>query len=310
MQSNDIYIVGWKGFIGTQFLAYLFEKKFTGNIFLYQRDGRSSEIPMLNSNVHGIFYDEMVNHLLRSPKATVLYLANSYSPGESLKYAKESVTENILPFITLLESIKDNASNIKFIFSSSGGSIYGDTHGEYCKEVHNLSPKSIYAANKLAQEYYLDVYLKNYGLDYQVLRIANPYGPGQQLKGGQGLIPAVMNSVVNNTALTIYGDGTSQRDYLYIDDLADAIIASMNYTGSERIFNIGSGRPYSILDIIECFNTVHSQSVEYVHVNANASEVNSIVLDISRAKKAYKWSPKVSLEDGIAKYIKWYDLQS
>ncbi|MDN4622073.1 MULTISPECIES: NAD-dependent epimerase/dehydratase family protein [Pantoea] len=307
MLSSNLYIVGWRGYIGQSLLNYLGRTGFTKRVFLYSRNNEVESITHDFIDATLCQHDDFVSKIAQDNDPVVYYLANSISPAESQSRAIESVNTNLLPFIRFLEDIKSIASKVTFIFASSGGTIYGDTGGEKCREDHALSPKTIYAANKLAQESYLQVYHCNYGLNYRVLRIANPYGPGQVFKGGQGLIPAIMDSYKKKTPVKIYGDGSASRDYIYIDDLHDCFIKSAVYKGDVRIFNVGSDSKYSILDIIDNFNR-HGIVVDTVKVKSAVSVVNSISLDITRAKREFNWSPQTSLEDGLKKYIEWYEL--
>lgn len=309
MLSSNLYIVGWRGYIGQSLLNYLSKTGFKKQVFLYGRNNEDNGLTTELIDATLCQHDDFISKIAQDNNPVVYYLANSFSPAESQSRALESVSSNLLPFINFLEDIKLVASKITFIFSSSGGTIYGDTGGEKCREEHALSPKTIYAANKLAQESYLQVYHCNYGLNYRILRIANPYGPGQVLKGGQGLIPAIMDSYKKNTPVKIYGDGSASRDYIYIDDLHDCFIKSASYEGDVRIFNVGSDSKYSILDIIESFNR-HGIVVDTVRVKSDISVVNSISLDITRAKREFNWSPQTSLENGLKKYIDWYELTS
>lgn len=307
MLSNNIFLVGWNGFIGNSFLNYLIKNNFSNNIYLYAREKDKFIKSNFGRNVFLCEHNEFVDEIIKDKSPVVFYLANSLSPLESQSKALESVTKNIIPFITLLEDIKKFSKKISFILSSSGGSIYGDTNGEACGIEHSLAPKSIYAANKVAQETYLNVYHNNYGLNYHILRIANPYGPGQFLKGGQGLIPALLNAVRNNEKFTVYGDGTASRDYIFIEDLNDCFLKVAGYNHSSEIFNVGSGFTYSIIDIITCLRD-NGLEVDVRYVPSNSSVVNSIKLDISKTIKKLGWKPKVSLDNGIKEYIRWYDL--
>ncbi|AIR85724.1 MULTISPECIES: NAD-dependent epimerase/dehydratase family protein [Pantoea] len=307
MLSSNLYIVGWRGYIGQSLLKYLGRTGFSKQVVLYKRKNEASTLVPNCINVSMSQHDDFIRKISQDDNPVVYYLANSISPAESQSLALESVSSNLLPFINFLEDIKSLASKVTFIFASSGGTIYGDTGGEKCHEDHVLSPKTIYAANKLAQESYLQVYHCNYGLNYRVLRIANPYGPGQVYKGGQGLIPAIMDSYKKNNPVKIYGDGTASRDYIYIDDLHDCFIKSACYEGDMRIFNVGSDSKYSILDIIDRFYR-HGIIVETIKVKSDISVINSVSLDITRAKREFNWSPQTSLENGLKKYIEWYEL--
>jgi UDP-glucose 4-epimerase len=309
MQSNKIFIIGWRGFIGRNLIAWI-KNNSRSCIYLYDKNMQDDEFPFDDENIHRIFYAEMIALLNSCDKATIIYLANTYSPGESLKYIVESVTDNIIPMITLLTDIKENAKNIQFIFSSSGGSVYGDTGGLLCNENHSLEPKTIYAANKVAQEIYLDVFNINFGLRYIALRIANPYGPGQFAKGGQGLIPTIMRSISEGNPITIYGNGSSKRDYIYIDDLCDCILLACAYTGQQKVMNVGSGIPQSINDILNSVENIAQQPISKHHVEQLTENVDSIVLDISKTVSELNWYPKTSLDEGMARYIQWFSKQA
>jgi UDP-glucose 4-epimerase len=306
MQSSNIFIIGWRGFIGRNVISFIEKKCSHVNIYLYDKSERLEPSPFHSDKIHQVLYPEMISLLNSSKSAVVLYLANSYSPGESLKYIVSSVSENLLPFITFLDDIKKNANSIRFLFASSGGSIYGDTGGIPCNEEHHLEPKSIYAANKVAQEKYLDIFNINFGLKYISLRIANPFGPGQYAKGGQGLIPTIMQSVGLNKPVNIYGDGNSTRDYIYIDDLSECIVSASDYLGNMKIINIGSGIPRSINDIVSVFENITKIPIYKNYIPQPTSNVDSLVLDISRAKQELKWMPKTSFNQGVTEYIKWY----
>lgn len=309
MLSSNLYLVGWRGYIGQSLLNYLSRTGFKKQVFLYCRNDEANDLTPDFIDATLCQHEDFVSKIAQDINPVVYYLANSLSPAESQSRAFESVSSNLMPFIRFIEDIKSVASKVKFIFASSGGTIYGDTGGEKCREDHALSPKTIYAANKLAQESYLQVYQCNYGLNYRVLRIANPYGPGQVFKGGQGLIPAIMECYKKKTPVKIYGDGSASRDYIYIDDLHDCFIKSATYEGDVRIFNVGSDSKYSILDIIESFNR-QGIVVDTVKVKSDISVVNSISLDITRAKREFNWSPQTSLENGLRKYFEWYELTS
>jgi UDP-glucose 4-epimerase len=306
MRSNNIFIIGWRGFIGRNLINWIRNNSNDRNIYLYDKDNAQEEFPFVDTNVHQIFYSDMVGLLNKIDNANIIYLANSYSPHESLKYIVESVSENLIPMVSLLADIKENSKNIRFIFSSSGGSVYGDTAGEFCNEKHRVEPKTIYAANKVAQELYLEVFNTNFGLKYISLRIANPYGPGQFAKGGQGLIPTIMCSIRDGKQIVIYGNGSSKRDYIYIDDLCECILLACDYDGKEKVMNIGSGVPKSINDILKCVTDVTKKPIDKVHVDPLTENVDSIVLDISRTLKELNWYPKTSLYEGMSAYISWF----
>lgn len=189
----------------------------------------------------------------------------------------------------------------KIIFASTGGAIYGDSSKELLSEEEKTNPVSPYAINKLAIENYLAYFKRKHGLEYQVLRISNPYGPGQNTLSGQGVIPIFLENVLNDRPITIYGDGSMIRDYLYIDDLVDIISQIFNKTSLHITYNVGSGIGVSVGDLVKFISLVTGKEPEIIHEPKPSSFIDRVVLDTSRLRNEFDWTPKTSIEDGIRK---------
>lgn len=193
----------------------------------------------------------------------------------------------------------------KLVFVSSGGTVYGIPQSLPITEDAPTRPIGIYGAGKLAIENYLHCYRHVHGLDYTVLRLSNPYGDGQRLDRNQGAIGTFMLRALHNEPITIWGDGEVTRDYLYIDDVIDALVLAAQTEGSERVFNIGSGVGLSLNEILRALQPLFPQALDVRHVEGRNFDVRANVLDIRRAREHLGWQPRIGLNEGLSRMLAW-----
>ena len=192
----------------------------------------------------------------------------------------------------------------KIIYSSSGGAIYGNIQYNSApfKEESPVNPISNYGVSKLFFEQSLEILKQRSGINYTILRISNPYGPGQSPRKNIGVISKFIWSYINRIEVDVYGSLSSYRDYIYISDLLSAIeCVILNGHDESHVFNIGSGQKTSLDDLINYINRLSSQKLLVRKVKKRQNDVNSNYLDIDRAKNKLNWSPQVSLQNGIIK---------
>lgn len=233
----------------------------------------------------------------------VYHLASTTQPKTSNLDPIFDIQSNLIKTISLLDLIR-NYPNVKIIFLSSGGTIYGEPQLTQISESNPTEPKCSYGIVKLMIEKYLALYNFLYGVDYRILRLANPYGPGQE-NLLQGVIGAFLMRVLEDQKIEIWGDGSVVRDFIYIDDTIDALILLSNYQGSDRIFNIGSGCGRNILEIISSIENITGKKAKIIFCEKRNFDVPYSVLDISLAYKELKWAPKTSFEIGLISTMKW-----
>jgi UDP-glucose 4-epimerase len=211
------------------------------------------------------------------------------------------VHSNLIDTIQLLESCVEFGVR-KVVFASSVA-VYGLPKALPITEEHPTNPISSYGIAKLAIEKYLELFRHLYGLDYIALRISNPYGPYQNPMGHQGVVGMFLHRICKGEPLTVWGDGSALRDYLYISDLVDALELAAEIEPRERVLNVGSGRGTSLNELLRLIaRTVGVQpAVEYLP--ARAVDIPASVLDISRARAELYWSPKTEFAEGVA--IAW-----
>lgn len=188
----------------------------------------------------------------------------------------------------------------KVIFVSSGGTVYGKTLSIPIKEAAPTDPTCSYGITKLAIEKYLSLFELLHGLEFVAFRLANPFGEKQR-SGAQGAITAFMQRIATGQPIEIWGDGSIVRDYIYIDDVIDALIRGLQYKGQSRIFNVGSGEGRSLNEIIETLRLITGRAFEVAYTASRSLDVPRNVLDISLAKQELGWKPKTEWEDGLRK---------
>ncbi|WP_307555782.1 NAD-dependent epimerase/dehydratase family protein [Paenibacillus sp. V4I5] len=208
------------------------------------------------------------------------------------------ISSNVCSTLRLLDDIIQ--TNVKkIIFLSSGGTVYGQTEMNPIPEEYPTNPICSYGIQKLTIEKYLFYYYHEYGLDYQIIRLANPYGRGQNGKNGQGVIPIFIHKILQDEEIHIWGDGLTTRDYIYIDDVINALSLLPKYSGSNKILNLGSGQGSTLIDIVNVIAEELNKKPEIKFLDARSIDVKTNVLDISKITQALSWRPEKSLRDGI-----------
>jgi UDP-glucose 4-epimerase len=229
----------------------------------------------------------------------VVQLISTSSPGLRNDQVISDIQENVIPHVGFLEQCVRSKVR-RYIFISSGGAVYGEQATPPTTEEAPVAPISSYGVTKVTIEQYLKMYGYLNQMDYFILRVSNPFGPGQKFKKGQGLIPFVLDRATRRLPIQIFGDGSARRDYLYIDDLIEAIYLSVVSKGEfQSIVNVGSGESVSISDVVDKIEANLNYPIEREFVKPRATDVNTTMLDNSTARRLLGWKPRVSFEEGI-----------
>jgi len=237
---------------------------------------------------------DVVFHLVHS---TTPQAANLDMPGD--------VQRNVIPSLALLDICRKLGVK-RVVFISSGGTVYGRPEQIPTPETAPTEPIAAYGISKLAIEKYLALYQHLYGLDYRILRVTNPYGPYQIALKNQGVVAALIARVLRKEAIEIWGDGTAVRDFIYIDDVVDALVAAAGDQSAERVFNIGSGQGRSLREIIAAVEQCLDRKIEINWMPRRSLDLPASVVAIDRAKTALGWVPKTPFEAGLRKTVEWW----
>jgi UDP-glucose 4-epimerase len=232
----------------------------------------------------------------------VLQLVSTSSPGLKNDYLERDINDNVLPQLRLAQDCLA-AGVRRHVFLSSGGTVYGRPLRLPIDEDHPKNPISSHGLTKLAVEKYLGLLAQTRGLDSVILRVANLFGPGQTLRKGQGLIPAILDRHRQSQPVPIFGDGSARRDFVYIDDVVDAILAAFQMPEAIGAYNIGSGETRSVCEILDAVEARIGRPVMREHLPARPSDVEVNLLDISRAGRELGWRPKTAFATAMDRTI-------
>lgn len=234
----------------------------------------------------------------------VFHLVSATLPKSSNDNPVYDVESNVMGTLRLLDIARSNGV-ARVIFTSSGGTVYGLPHTLPISESHSTEPLVSYGITKLAIEKYLHMYQALYGIDYCVLRIANPFGERQRVSVAQGAVGVFLNRALHNETIHIWGDGSVTRDYIYVKDVTAALVKTLSYQGQQRIFNIGSGHGLSLNEILAAIEKLLGRPVPRSYESGRKFDVPVNVLDISRAREHLGWQPAVSFHDGLVNTLAW-----
>jgi UDP-glucose 4-epimerase len=298
-----VSIVGASGFIGSHLVDALLVRGYEVRAISRTLPGLLSKSSLKNTSLS--FYPLDIQNYESLKRAVsgsdfVFHLACSTLPASSNLDPRSDVSVNLLGTLNLLDiCVEENIKRLVVI--SSGGTVYGVPRFVPITEEHPTNPICSYGITKLAIEKYVSLYNKLYGLNGIILRVSNPYGERQRFDSSQGVIPIFLREALQFHPLKILGDGSSVRDYLYISDLIDSLLAVMLYDGAEYLFNIGSGNGLSLLDLVNEIQDLLGRSLELVYTNKREFDVPSNILSIAKAQSCLSWAPQVSISEGLVR---------
>ena len=228
----------------------------------------------------------------------VVHLAWTTVPQSATDNPSQDVITNVLGSLNLFRAcIAQKVRRV--VFCSTGGAIYGVPHFIPISEAHPLAPTSSYGITKLTVEKYLILFSRLYGLEYMILRPGNAYGEGQTNARGQGVIAACLAAVQADQPFTVWGDGTVVRDYVHVSDIARAISLAVTTGASNHVLNIGTGRGFSVNDLIALIREATQRSVKVEYVSQRLIDAPVNVLDSSLATAILGWKPQISIQEGL-----------
>jgi UDP-glucose 4-epimerase len=236
----------------------------------------------------------------------VIHLACDTVPGTTAG-AHAEAAGNLLPTLKFLDLLKVHRG-VRLLFVSTGGAIYGDVDSDWVNEDCDPAPLSYYGAGKAAVEAFVRAFGHQESRDAVILRPSNLYGPGQMVRPGFGIIPALLNAADTGQRFEIWGDGGTVRDFLYVGDfldLCERILAAPARTGV-RTWNAGSGEGHSLNDLCRRVEEVTGRRIERHYSPARRVDVRRIVLDSRRATAELGWSPATRLQEGLTRTWQWF----
>jgi len=298
-------VLGGAGFIGSHLVERLLAAGHAVRVFDLTDPGPAGRYPRYGDVewMRGSFLDAQDLRRAIAGCEAAFHLAWTTLPKSSNEDPAADVESNIAGTVRLLEAWR-GAGGGKLVFISSGGTVYGVPRAVPITEEHPTFPLSSYGITKLAIEKYLELYRVLHGLDYCVLRVSNPYGERQRIASGQGAVTAFLHRAHRGEPVEIWGDGRVVRDYLYVGDVAEALVRALDHRGDRRIINIGSGVGRDLNEIVAAIERVIGRPVERRYAPGRSFDVPVNVLDVSLARAELGWRPSTDFEDGLARTLR------
>jgi UDP-glucuronate 4-epimerase len=313
---NNILLTGGAGFIGSHLCERLlgervkvicldnFDSFYDPNVKIKNVDGVKKKATDLFELVTGdIRNPEHLRGVFQKNQIDfVVHLAARAGVRPSISDPLLYQDVNIRGTIVLLESCK--AHGIKnFIFASSS-SVYGENQRvPFTEEDLNIQPISPYGATKRAGELLCYSYHHLYGMNIACLRIFTAYGPRQR---PEMAIHKFTRLIDRGEKIPIYGDGSSRRDYTYIDDLIDGILGVIHYHRGFEIYNLGESQTTSLKELIRLIEKAIGKKANVEMLDPQPGDVSVTYADITKAKRMLKYQPGVKMEEGVKRFVDWY----
>ncbi|MEN9960582.1 MAG: UDP-glucose 4-epimerase [Bacteroidota bacterium] len=300
MEKN--LVVGGSGFLGLNWLEYLRQQGSENEVvvFAYEKP-EGIEFPSFVIFEEGDYADAQALEDLFSKHSfdRVFHFASSIIPAISSENIRQDIESNLLPTIGLMEMMKKHQVS-KLLYLSTGGAVYGNVNQEKVPENYPCKPISSYGIIKLAVEHYIELYAKLYQIDYLILRLSNPFGSFHR-STKQGVINIAVRKALKGEVMTVWGDGSQAKDYIYARDIGYAMAQLIQAGVKNETINVGSGESLTLNAIIKRIqNKLPAFQVEYK--DAKLTDVQKICLDTAKLAAKITWET-TSFDEALEKTI-------
>lgn len=320
--GRRILVTGGAGFIGSHVANAFVSEGADVTVLDDLSSGKREQVPAAAEFHQLDITSDAAARLVREGRFDVVcHLAAQIDVRKSVADPVSDAGRNILGTLNLLEAVRASGrvgnaaaggATTRFIFSSTGGAVYGDLVDPPTIETAPKDPQSPYGTAKLSVEYYMGYYGRVHGLDTVALRYANVYGPRQDPLGEAGVVAIFCNRLIEGVPLTIFGDGRQTRDYVYAGDVARAnVLASRaDLPPAEgvdsRAFNIGTSVETDVVELARLLGNISGSASVAQHAPARPGEQRRSAVGIGKAKQILGWSPEVALESGLRQTYEYF----
>jgi UDP-glucose 4-epimerase len=302
--TMNFLITGAAGFLGSSLANHLARE---GHQVRGIDDLSTGDPQALSPDVHftrGDVSDRPKLWTLLQEVDVVYHLAARVSVPESVLYPRDYNAVNVSGTVALMEAMRD--VGVRRVVLASSGAVYGDQGEQPLKESSTPNPRSPYAVSKLAAEYYVRTIGGLWGIETVSLRIFNAYGPGQHLPPSHPpVVPHYLRQALRGGTLVVHGDGSQTRDYVYVDDVISAMVATStapNING--LVINVGSGTETAVRDLVKTVQEVTAGDAEVLYNAQTPGGVSRLCADLSLASQKLNYRPSISLADGLRLTLK------
>lgn len=306
-------VTGGAGFIGSHVADLYLEHGYEVTVLDNFASGRRENVPERARLVELDLTTADAARVVRDGRFDVIsHLGAQIDVRKSVADPMYDATINIVGTLNLVEAVRASGHPTRFIFSSTGGALYGDFVTPPNVEDFPKDPESPYGIAKLSAELYLAYYARVHRIDTVALRYANVYGPRQDPHGEAGVVAIFCNRILSGQPLTVFGDGSQTRDYVFVKDVARANLAAatrdLPAPGrlDARGFNIGTGVETSVVELAEQLQRAAGSAAPLHFAPARPGEQQRSAVSISKAAAVLGWRPQVALAEGLAETFSFF----
>jgi UDP-glucose 4-epimerase len=300
-----ILVTGGAGFIGSHITDALIEN---GHAVVVIDDLFTGHKENVNPKARFLKMDVRDPELIRLFEEERFDIVNHQAARGNVRASMEDpmvyADVNVRGGVNLLECSRKCGVR-KFIYSSTGGCVYGELQYLPADERHPIAPRDPYGASKASFELYLPVYEANYGLKYTIFRYPNIYGPRQDPLGEAGVISIFTGQLLRGIQPVINGDGEQERDYVFVEDVARANLMALRH-GDNDVFNLGWGIGTSVNTLFHHLRDILQSDMREVHGPPKLGEVRRSCLNAEKVKRLLGWEPQVKLEEGLKRTVDYF----
>lgn len=310
---EPVLVTGAGGFLGSHLVKDLLARGHPVTAFVRRTSHTEADAPQYIRNLSGcighprltvaavdLAGPSAVSVLANQPAQIWYHLAADACVAMSLTQPEAVVQNNVLSTTNVLEAAKRNGDTVRNLVIASSSEVYGSCEAPI-DESFPLNPATPYAASKVAGDRLASSYATTFGLPVTIGRLFNSYGPHQIYD----VVPIFIRLALSSRPLTVHGDGLQSRDLTYVSDTVRALVALGERPGTGEVFNIGTGKHRSVLEIAETVRVACASSSAIVHVAPRPGQVHKLQADSAYARTALGWKPTVSFEDGVQKTVAW-----
>ena len=300
----NILVTGGAGFIGSHVVddlicdghnVLVIDNLSTGNLENLNPKAKFENLDITDASLSDImkaFDPDLISHFA----AQTSVIASTNDP-------MLDANSNIMGSLNLFNSMS-NTKCVHFIYINTGGALYGNPKYLPVDEVHPINPISPYGLSKWTVEYYFSILKKPYQ-NLKTLRLSNVYGPRQDAFGEAGVISIFSNKMSSNEPVTIFGDGTQTRDFIFVGDVVEAHKISISRNESFSV-NVSSGKAVSINHLYDLMSGIVGNSLPPNYESVRVGDLMHSTLSNNKARQLLGWAPKIALNDGIKRTFDWH----
>lgn len=302
-----VLVTGGAGFIGSHLVRKLLTMNHEVTVVDDLSHGLRSSVPdgagFILLDINSPLLGEIVS---RGNFDCIIHLAAQTRVDISMKFPADDVRCNVMGTVNLLECA--GKCGVRRIIFASSAAVYGDPPVSCLpiEEGQPLRPLSYYGLGKAAAEAYLELHHRCFGLEYIVLRFANVYGERVNIHDEGGVINVFTRRAVRHEPIVIFGSGAQSRDYIYVGDIVNGIIAAMESSHANSVYNLSTEQAASLHDVVHLLEAVSGSALCPVYQPARQGDIACSLLSCQKARKELAWKPQMTLENGIGQLYAYY----